>query len=473
MSPVLTLTYSDTFSAVTVTVSSLAASVDTVTFERSIDQVHWSPVRGGASVAAVSNAASVTDYEFSAGVPNYYRATAVDISAPSFLAAGTSATANNASVTPALPAGQGSTWGEGDLLLVWGAIRNAGTGSVNVPTGYSVIAQQDNWGLFGKRASASESAPTVTITAGATGADVIAQTACFRNLDLVPAASAYQKNPSAANITYPGLFAFTAAWDAILYLGWRQSSWTSVATLAGAIELGDISSSLGSGAGLVWDYLLTPTAAPVASGAFVVTGGSVGISYGVMVALQSSAYVTRTVAAITPYMVAVWLKVPEVPYLNRSITMVDWSDNARTARTATYAIHAQRDATAYQDVASPRTVTLHVWADSVAELQAIELVLTVGNVVFVHTPPNVAFQPMYGAVGNYSYARPSHRSVRALIKVPLTEVVMPDISIVGNLVTYAALLTNYADYAATLAANATYQAILNLRGQPIDALWTM
>lgn len=472
MSPVLTLTYADTYSAVTATASSLAATVNTVTFERSTDQIHWAQVRGGIAVTAASNSASVTDYEFSPGIINYYRATAIDTDAPSFIAAGAAATANNASVTPALPAGQSSTWGEGDTLLMWAAIRNAGTGSINTPTGWTPVVVADNWALLGRRASTSESAPTVTVSGGAAGADVIAQMACFRNLDLVPAATVYQKNPSAANITYPGLFAYAATWATVLYLGWRQSSWTSVATLAGAIEIGDTSSALGSGAGLVWDYRLTPTAA-VASGAFVVTGGSSAVSYGITVALQSASYVTRTVASIVPYMVAVWLKVPESPYLNRSVTMVDWSDNQRTTRTGVYAIHAQRDAVAYQDVASPRTVTLHIWADTVAELQAIELVLTVGNVLLVHTPPNVAFQPMYGAVGNYSYERPSHRSVRALIKVPLTEVVMPDVSIAGNISTYATLLTNYADYAGELAANATYQAVLSLRGQPVDALWGM
>lgn len=468
MSPVLTLTYTDTYSAVTATASSLAATVNTVTFERSTDQIHWAQVRGGIAVTAVSNSASVTDYEFSPGIINYYRATAVDIDAPSFVASAAAVTANNNSVSPTVPVG----YAEGDLLLIWAAIRNSGTGSINTPIGWTSVFAADNWALLGRRATASESTPTVTVSGGAAGADVVAQMACFRNLDLVPAATVYQKNPSAANITYPGLFAYAATWAAVLYLGWRQSSWTSVATLAGATEIGDTSSALGSGAGLVWDYRLTPTAA-VASGAFVVTGGSSAVSYGATVALQPANYVTRTVASIVPYMVAVWLKVPESPYLNRSVTMVDWSDNQRTTRTGVYAIHAQRDAVAYQDVASPRTVTLHIWADTVAELQAIELVLTVGNVLLVHTPPNVAFQPMYGAVGNYSYERPAHRSVRALIKVPLTEVVMPDVSIAGNISTYATLLTNYADYAGMLAANATYQAVLSLRGQPVDALWGM
>jgi hypothetical protein len=466
---VLTLIYHDSLSYVTCAATSLPATADVALFERSLDQITWTQVRGGAAVAVVSSAASINDYEFSPGVVNYYRVSAVDTGAPTFVAAGAVAKATNASVSPAVPAG----YAEGDLLVIWAAVRNSGAGAIVVPAGWTVMYQVDNWAVLGKRAgpASSESAPTIAITGGVTGADVIAQMAAWRNLELLPAAEAWQLNPSAASIIYPGLFAVASNWACVLYLGWRQSSWTSVATLASATaEIGDNPSALGTGAGTVWDYQLTSTPTAIASGAFVVTGGSSAISYGVALAMRPADYVTRTVATVTPWMNAVWLKYVTSPYLNRSVTLIDWADNQRSTRMGTFTLHGSRDAVAYQDISSPRTVTMSLWTDTIAERQAIELILDVGGIVLVHTPPTCAFDTGYFSVGSYSYDRPSHRSLRTLMKVPLTEVAPPDIDVAGALSTWATLVTDYSSWATELAANATWSAVLALTGTPADVL---
>lgn len=44
-----------------------------VRFERSTDLIRWTTVRGAVSVAVTAGVASVDDYEFAAGIPNYYR----------------------------------------------------------------------------------------------------------------------------------------------------------------------------------------------------------------------------------------------------------------------------------------------------------------------------------------------------------------------------------------------------------------
>jgi hypothetical protein len=466
---VLTLTYHDSLSYVTAAATSLPATADVALFERSIDQITWTQVRGGATVAVVGAAASINDYEFEPNIINYYRVSAIDTGVPTFVNAGTVAKANNASVSPAVPA----SYAEGDLLVTWATVRNSGTGAIVVPTNWTAMYQVDNWALLGKRAGAlgSESAPTIAVTGGAAGADVIAQMAAWRNLELLPAAKANQKNPSAANITYPGLYAVQDDWACVLYLGWRQSSWTSVATLAGATaEIGDNPSALGTGAGMVWDYQLTTTPTATASGAFVVTGGSSAISYGIAVALRPADYITQTVASVTPYMNAVWLKYVTSPYLNRSVTLVDWADNQRSSRMGLFTLHGARDSVAFQDISSPRTVTMSLWTDTVAERQAIELILDVGGIVLVHVPPVCAFDGGYFSVGSYSYERPSHRSLRTLMKIPLTEVAVPDIDIAGTVSTWATLVTNYTSWTTEQSANATWSAVLALTGTPADVL---
>jgi hypothetical protein len=461
-------TYDDSRGRVLIAATNLPAIATTALFEWSTDGAHWRQVRGGSVVAVASQAASLYDYEYTPGTLNYYRVSAVSSATPSFVAAGTAATANNASVAPGLPAG----WQEGDLLLVLASIRNSGTGRVVAPTGYTPMLQVDNWALFGKPAAAAESAPTVTITGGAAGADVLAQMAAFRNTELTPVTTAYQLNPSAANITYPPVAGFQASWDVVLYLGWRQSSWTvpNVATLTGAIEIGESTSTAGSSAGQVWDYQIQTVPAPVVGGVFTVTGGSSAISYGAVVALRSAVYMLRTTATVTPVQSQVWLKVPASPYLNRIVTLIDWDDISRTSRATTYSVIGKRDASAVTDLASPRTVNINLWATGDAETAALDLLLSLGSVLLLHIPPNCALKSMYASLGNYKYERPAHISHNNRYTVPLTEVTMPDTLIAGNTVTWATLITNYGTWQDVINANATWSAVLALTGTPADAL---
>jgi hypothetical protein len=462
----LACTYDDTTSRILLSATALGSAADVALFEWSSDQIHWRQVRGGSAVTVASGSASVYDYEFTPGVANYYRVSGVDLAAPTFVAAGTAATANNASVSPGIPAG----YAEGDLLVIWASIRNSGAGSIVAPANWIVMLQADNIALLGMRATASESAPTVTISGGAASADVIAQMACFRNVELAPAATAFQLNPSAQNIAYPGLAGVQSTWALALLLGWKADDWTSVAAISGATEIGETVAIAGTDAGMVWDYLLTPTSAAVAPGSFVVTGGAAAISYGASVALRRADYVTRASASVTPMMSAVWLKVLSAPYLNRSVVLTGWAETTRISRVGFYSVVGKRDAQAATDVHSPRTVTINLWADNDAEVAALDLVLSMGSTTLLHIPPVVALKSMYVGVGNYSWMKPASLSHRARFEIPLTEVSMPSLAIVGSNVTWATLITNYTDWSAVAAANATWTSVLALSGTPADAL---
>lgn len=463
----LTLTYDDILSRVLCTATSLASIANVAVFEVSTDQIHWTTVRGGGAVTVVSNSASVYDYEFAPGVTNFYRVSAVDTGAPTFVASSTAVTGVNTSVTPSLPAG----WAEGDLFIIWASIRNSGAGSIVVPAGWTAMLQTDNIALLGRRATSSESAPVVTITGGVAGADVIAQMACFRNCERTPASTAIQLNPSAQNITYPPLGAVESNWAVALILGWKPNAWTSVATVAGATaEIGDTPSSAGTGSSQVWDYQLMATPVAVSSGALVVTGGSAAISYGAAVALRAADFITRTVNTIIPNMSQVWLKFVSAPYLNRSVTLIDWHEFERTTRVGFYTVTAKRTAIAATDTHVPRTVTIELFVQDDNELAAVDLVLSLGMILLLHIPPNVALKTMYAGIGTYQYVRPSHISHRATFTIPLTEVSQPSLTIVGNTVTWATLITNYTSWQAVINANATWSSVLALSGSPADAL---
>jgi hypothetical protein len=229
--------------------------------------------------------------------------TAVADKTSTFVAAGTGATGNNTSLTPGLPAGlQG-----GDLLLVFVAIRSSGTGIPNTPAGYELLVDMSNACLFGKIASgtvgsgSTEAAPSITFTGGSAGDDTLAQTAAFRNCGLTVEVSTTQLNSSAQNIAYSDLELHHDN-CVILYLGWKQDDWTSVATIGGATEIGEVTSIAGNDAGLVWDYVIQTTATNITGASFTVTGGASAISRGAVAAIRSDVQtftVTRAVNGVS------------------------------------------------------------------------------------------------------------------------------------------------------------------------------
>lgn len=205
-----------------------------------------------------------------------------------FGATGTVAHAINASVTPSLPASVAA----GNILLAWVAIRNANAGSVSGnDQGYEEVADFGNCSLWAKIAGASEAAPTFTFTGGVANADTSAQIVRFAgnfySLDRLLVTAAGGLNASAQNIAYPAVQVPEPA-CLILYLGWKQDDWTSVATIAGATEIGEPDTTTGDDQGIVWDYLIQTTAADIAAGSFVVTGGASAISVGGVAVLRSS-----------------------------------------------------------------------------------------------------------------------------------------------------------------------------------------
>lgn len=217
--------------------------------------------------------------------------------AATFVAAGTAQHADNAAVTPGMPAGVQ----QDDLLLVFAMIRSSGTGTIVVPSGYTALATSGNVVLLGKIHSGTESAPSIAPSGGAAGDTVSAQMASFRNCQAVVMNSADQLNGSTANVAYPALH---IARDrcVVLYLAWKQTTWTSVAAISGATEIGDVSTATGNDQAFGWDYLIQTTCADIAAGSFAVTGGVSAISRGMVVALAGdvqTATVTRHVNGVT------------------------------------------------------------------------------------------------------------------------------------------------------------------------------
>jgi hypothetical protein len=218
------------------------------------------------------------------------RVTAMVTDTPAFIAAGAAAHADNASVSPGLPAGM--TVDSGQLLLCWAAIRNSGTGTVNLPAGWTDIVQFGNTRLFGRYYRTGDVAPTVTFAGGVAGATCSAQLYGFSGTSLYAEFTSTQLNSSAQDINFPaglsGLIYNRRANRMLLWAGWKQDDWTSAAVLGGgfASEAGEASSTTGDDQAIVLDYFMQATPAQSGSGTIAITGGASAISRGVVLGLR-------------------------------------------------------------------------------------------------------------------------------------------------------------------------------------------
>lgn len=209
-----------------------------------------------------------------------------------YVGAGASSTGNNASLSPALPAGLA----DGDLLLAVASIRNSGTGTVAGATGWSTVASSGNVSILGRFYNASVAAPTITFTGGVANADTIARVSAFRNVSpdaLTQSTAAAVLNGSAQNITYPALDVPAPA-HAVLMALWKQDDATSLTTPAGWTTIGSTSTTTGDDALQALYYQIQTVEADIVSAAVTVTGGAAAISRGLLLALKPAAAISVT-----------------------------------------------------------------------------------------------------------------------------------------------------------------------------------
>lgn len=255
----------------------------------------------------ITSAARPGDFPLDVGAAGeQVRVTAMgSVTAPTFVAAGTSSTGSSGSRTPGLPAGAAA----GDLVLIWASTRNSGTGTVDTPAGWTALAVSGNTALLGRVYDGSWSMPTVTFSGGAANEDTIAQSCALRgmcpDLDLIVKNSQAQLNSSAQDVGLPNL---TVRQDrcVVLYLCWKQDDMTAATSApSGFTEIQEATSAAGNDASQVWGYSIQTTQADIIAGtspiSITITGGASAISRGLMVALvggYQTATVTRSINSV-------------------------------------------------------------------------------------------------------------------------------------------------------------------------------
>lgn len=159
----------------------------------------------------------------------------------------------------------------------------------------------------------------------------------------------------------------------------------------------------------------------------------------------------------TPVQTAVWIKSISRPFLNRPVAVVDHSDITLPARNGVFPVIGRAAPVAVTDVRLARQFQMTIKADTIADADAIEVVLAGGDPLFVQVPPDARDIPGgYVVVGDAIRRRFGHVSVRRWFDLPMTTVAAPGPGVVGSTSTWETLLAEYGTWGDVLAAFGTW-----------------
>jgi hypothetical protein len=250
-----------------------------------------------------------------------------------FVAAGTATTGNNASVTPGAITGVAV----GDLVLIQASIRNTGTGTVNTPTGWGVIAAIGSHKVIGRFWQTGDSMPLISFTGGVANADTMAQGLALRGCSpdaLTSGVVATQTNTSAQNIAFPAL---NVPGDnfAVIIAAWKQDDATTYSTPSSHTAVGVVNSTAGDDASQQLYYRIETTEADIGAGSLTVTGGASAVSSAILFTVHPAASLAVTTQVVYPSRVLVSLTGLVAGYdtvaLYRSVDSVETLLRAGTA----------------------------------------------------------------------------------------------------------------------------------------------
>lgn len=441
-----------------IAMASIPSDTDYVRVERSIDGINWTTVRGAETLAVDAGTAKIDDYEFVVGVLNTYRATYVDVATISQVGTGTSATANNAAVAPAIPTGTAA----GDLMVIFASIRNSGTGTVNTPAGWTKLLDFGNTAVLGRYFQAGDVAPSVTFAGGVANADTIGQMCTWRNASLSLISSATVLNGSAQNIATP---AFSLAANALgLVFGWKQDDWTSIAPITGYTMVAGPSSTAGDDAAQAYTFRL-PTSTAFVSGvsSMAVTGGTTAISRAVALSIPQRAFISQETATTTPDIGSLyWLKNLGRPALNIQVEVTLCSEITRRSRTGKFDVLGRNNPVVVSDVQSSREFTIEIDVKGYAAVRDMDNRLATGEPLFLQSPFTEDYIPTtYIVTGDVSVRQDAKGSDSTTYVIPCTESAKPGSAVYGDTYVWSDVYGSYATWADVIAGVTTWSNLMD------------
>lgn len=180
-----------------------------------------------------------------------------------------------------------------------------------------------------------------------------------------------------------------------------------------------------------------------------------------------------TIAAtqVTPAQPLTWLRSILRPYLDRPVTVTDWSEVETPARGGVFEVLSRRTPVAVTELRGSRRFVLTLDAADATEADALDDFLSFGDVVLLQTPsPACPVPSVYAYVGDVKREIVSRKSPRRRLELPLTEVAAPDPSIVGYGATWGGVVAAFATWTTVTTTFATWTALGQYVSLPTDEI---
>jgi hypothetical protein len=479
----LTLTYDDTLARVTFAITAFDTNTPATLIERSLDNSHWTTVRG--AVALPLSAGAVTgfyDYEFAPGVQNFYRASAAPKGlyfTPSLTGFAHTPDAATLDVTSNFEIRFETTisaWPNPSSNIVFLSKMRESTNNASYllylnTTGQLVFVWSPT-GTPGAELSQSSTIP-VPFTSGRHAVRVSA-------------------NLAGGVITFYTADSLNGPWK---QLG-AALTFAASSTFSGnaQVEVGSVNNGgnadkrpdIVHGAQIIdsagaFRLNVDFTAQTNHATSFV---DSTGLTWTV----HPNGVINTLVqtSSITPNMTRAWIKSVTRPFLNISVNtscvkmgaeaielLVDDGGVSRGTRNGVFPIIDRTYPVAVTGVPLGRQWGLRLRAWTVTAQQTLDYLFASGDVLFIQVPHNDCAETIehgYVVYDTPSYVRHHRTRKRVVWQTAVTEVAAPGPDVAYRAATWQTILTQYGTWAAVMAANPKWSDVLALLPTPSEVI---
>lgn len=470
----VTLTMDTVLSRVRISADSLADATS-ARIERSTDQIKWAIVRGGvaAPVAGGALQSTVDDYEFVAGKQNFYRVTPIPAGLSLDGASGNYASTPDTAVLDIV----------GDIDLRVDATLDAWV--AGTPSGQEDYLLTKYHTTSGQRSYALliNAAGDLRLSWSTTGANVLIAVATAVPVPdpktgrlAVRATLDVDNGASGRTVTFytaPGIGGpWTQLGNPVTTAGVTSIFSGTANLVVGGINGG--TSNLTPGffhaaevrSGINGTVVANPDFSAQADGATSFTDAA-GRPWTVngsaeIVGVQSN--------SITPVLDRIWLKSVTRPFLNRPVTVVDWSEVDRPSRSGAFDAVGRTLAIGVTDITGGKQFALDIHTPTGEDAQTLDFILASGDVLFLHTPLLCEVPGGHVLVDTSAERRPRARATSRVFTLPLKQVAAPGPDVAGVTSTWQTVLDSYPTWAAVLAANPTWADLIARIAPPSEVI---
>lgn len=462
----LGLTYNNDLSRVQITITGIPGGIETVTVERSVNELLWETVRGAAALPVSGGTASVDDFEFAADVDNYYRVSSsveAGLHLPG-VAGSYASTPNHASLhvagglrvrTQVHP----DVWASGAVQTITGRYGTTGN-----QRSWQLVIQPD--GLLRVNASADGTATTVAhaapvaTTAEFVGVNLVVNNGAGGHSTQFSTAPARSGPWGALGSPVPGAGTFTlhGGTEPLTVGAANGGAMNPLAGVVGWVEVYDVAA-----------------AAVVADADFAgqATGATAWAdSTGKPWAVHGAAEIIGDPlfsASITPSLEGrVWLKSIRHPFLNRPVSVGGVTGDTRSSKGGLLQVQGRSAPIAVTDVRASQQFTVTLRTATLIEARDMDLTLASGDTFYLQVPAGSQIPGGYVAIDTTGLERFGPVSTRRRWPLPCTVVTPPGPGVVGTTLTWGGVFNLYGSWAALDASNPTWRDLLATVGSPDD-----